>query len=65
MQLLKASDETLLIYFLRRLRKLLAARLTVSFSATLSVAENRGADFVKYLVPSRFARQNKVLDRTP
>ena len=37
----------------------------LAFSATLRVAENRGADFVKYLVPPRFARQNKVLDRTP
>jgi hypothetical protein len=27
-------------------------------------AENRGADFVKHLVPSRRARQNKALDPT-
>jgi hypothetical protein len=27
-------------------------------------AENRGADFVKHLVPSRSARQNKALDPT-
>jgi queuine/archaeosine tRNA-ribosyltransferase len=35
------------------------------FSATLRVAENRGADFVKCLVPSRSARQNKALAWSP
>jgi hypothetical protein len=33
------------------------------FTAT-GVAVNRGADFVKHLVPSRRARQNKALDPT-
>jgi hypothetical protein len=27
-------------------------------------AENRGADFVQHLVPSRWARRNKALDPT-
>jgi hypothetical protein len=40
------------------------AGLIFAFSATLRVAENRGADFVKHLVPSRSARQNKALDPT-
>ena len=34
-----------------------------TFTAT-GVAVNRGADFVKHLVPSRRARQNKALDPT-
>ena len=46
---------------LRFVRAVLQVILT--FTAT-GVAVNRGADFVKHLVPSRRARQNKALDPT-
>ena len=47
-----------------RTRQKTAVPVSFSFSATLRVAENRGADFVQYLIPSRSMRQNKVLDPT-
>jgi hypothetical protein len=40
------------------------ALLIIRFPAT-GVAGNRGADFVQHLAPSRRARRNKALDRTP